>query len=1732
MTHAPTSMAAGWGRLWRSWLCFVALCGLVSVATAQIPGKDFDHLRTGFALTGTHSKARCESCHLGGVFKGTPRDCETCHVSGSRFAKTNVVKNTGHIPTTQTCDTCHNTRAFTGARMDHAGIAKGACSTCHNGTQATGKPNGHPVTTAACDSCHSPSAWRPVSNFDHSGIAAGTCATCHNGSKATGMGPNHTPFTQVGAIAGTACDSCHKSGFRAWTPAKLHSGVTVTAQCATCHTGLKPNNTVHAAQTVCEDCHRSTSSWSGTKVDHSKYSAATDCASCHNGTGGATGKGNAHIPVGGANCGTCHSPTGWKPSRWDHTQIPVSAQCASCHTGNFPPADGKNSNHTPFTQVAAMAQLNCDTCHRSGYVAWSGAKLHSSITVSAQCAVCHASSKPNNSVHSGQQVCENCHKSGATWSSTGKVDHSNFNAATDCAKCHTGNGATGKAASHIPVGNTNCASCHSASSWKPSRFDHTQVPVTAKCATCHTGNFPPADGKSATHTPYQAVSTLGNANCDTCHKAGYVAWTPAKLHSSVSVNTQCATCHTSNKPNDTMHAGQSVCEVCHSSTSTWSGAKVDHSKFNAATNCTNCHTGANGATAKPAKHVPVGTTNCVACHNTQAWKPSNFNHSQVPVTAQCATCHNGAFPPADGKSASHVPYQMVGATAGANCDACHKSGYVAWTPAKLHANVTVGAQCNTCHASIRPNDSKHTGQTACETCHSTTTWSAGKVDHTSFNAATNCTTCHTGNGATGKRSDHIPVGSLNCASCHGTKNWKPSNFNHTQVTVTGYCASCHTGTYQAADGKGTNHTPYQLVAATSNSNCDTCHKSGYTVWTGAKVHANTTISAQCNTCHASIKPSNAVHTGQTQCENCHKSTTTWSTGKVDHATFNAATNCVSCHNGTGGVTGKNSTHVPVGNTNCFACHSPTQPWKPTQFNHTQVTVTAQCATCHTGTYQAADGKGTNHTPYQLVGATSSANCDTCHKSGYAVWTGAKVHSNANITTQCATCHAGIKPNNATHSGQTTCEGCHKSTSTWSAGKVDHATFNAATNCASCHNGSGGVTGKNSSHVPVGGTNCIACHSPTQPWKPSGFNHTQVTVTAQCATCHTGTYQAADGKGTNHTPYQLVGATSSANCDTCHKSGYAVWTGAKVHSNANITTQCATCHASIKPNNATHTGQTTCEGCHKSTSTWSAGKVDHSTFGAATNCASCHNGTGGVTGKNSAHVPVGSTNCYACHSPTAPWKPSRFNHTQVTVTAQCATCHTGTYQAADGKGASHTPYQLVSATSSANCDTCHKSGYTLWTGAKVHANATITAQCATCHASIKPNNATHTGQTTCEGCHKSTSTWSSGKVDHTTFGAATNCASCHNGTGGVTGKNSAHVPVGSTNCYACHSPTAPWKPSRFNHTQVPVTAQCATCHTGTYQAADGRGASHTPYQLVSATAAANCDTCHKSGYTLWTGAKVHANATIVAQCNTCHASTKPNNATHLGQTVCENCHKSTSTWSGGKIDHSTFSAATNCASCHNGTGGVTGKNSSHVPVGATNCYGCHSPTTPWKPSRFNHTQVPVTAQCATCHTGTYQAADGKVANHIPYQLVTGATTANCDTCHKAGYTSWAGGKFHTAVTVTTQCKTCHNSTYASQGADAKTSNHIPETQLLNGAAMECYACHKSTTSWARTMDHNGSMGGGAGWCKGCHDKSTPYSAGMEKKSLTHEKKTPAAIDCSESGCHRPLGNKGSTYKNWD
>ena len=66
------------------------LCALLWVllapgaAAAPSDTTRFDHASTGFVLTGAHRLERCESCHVGGIFKGTPTQCQLCHVQGGR----------------------------------------------------------------------------------------------------------------------------------------------------------------------------------------------------------------------------------------------------------------------------------------------------------------------------------------------------------------------------------------------------------------------------------------------------------------------------------------------------------------------------------------------------------------------------------------------------------------------------------------------------------------------------------------------------------------------------------------------------------------------------------------------------------------------------------------------------------------------------------------------------------------------------------------------------------------------------------------------------------------------------------------------------------------------------------------------------------------------------------------------------------------------------------------------------------------------------------------------------------------------------------------------------------------------------------------------------------------------------------------------------------------------------------------------------------------------------------------------------------------------------------------------------------------------------------------------------------------------------------------------------------------------------------------------------------------
>jgi hypothetical protein len=148
--------------------------------------KKFDHLKTGFNLTGAHDVAQCDNCHLESVFKGTPRDCSTCHSAGNRRGAARS-KPANHIVTTTQCDSCHKTTVWTDATFSHVSLAPGDCLKCHDGKAATGKSSGHTPTIASCDNCHTTTSWRKAV-FNHTVVANMACFTCHNGAYVTSSG--------------------------------------------------------------------------------------------------------------------------------------------------------------------------------------------------------------------------------------------------------------------------------------------------------------------------------------------------------------------------------------------------------------------------------------------------------------------------------------------------------------------------------------------------------------------------------------------------------------------------------------------------------------------------------------------------------------------------------------------------------------------------------------------------------------------------------------------------------------------------------------------------------------------------------------------------------------------------------------------------------------------------------------------------------------------------------------------------------------------------------------------------------------------------------------------------------------------------------------------------------------------------------------------------------------------------------------------------------------------------------------------------------------------------------------------------------------------------------------------------------------------------------------------------------------------------------------------------------
>jgi nitrate/TMAO reductase-like tetraheme cytochrome c subunit len=435
----------------------------------------FDHSRTAFPLTGAHTRTDCSRCHVNGQYKGTPKDCYSCHKANYDATSSPNHRSAGFA--TQ-CQNCHNTGAWKPANFDHNSTRfpltgahqKAECAKCHVGGSYTKLPTDcwscHQAKYAAstnpnhaagnfpkeCQACHSTTAWRPAA-VDH----------------------NKTRFPLTGAHPRVDCAKCHVGGRYTGTP----------TDCWSCHqanyTGTtNPNHVASSFPKTCQTCH-STAAWRPATVDHNatrfpltgahtrvdcakchvggRYTGTpTDCWSCHQTNYNMTTNPNHVASNFPKTCQSCHSTAAWRPATVDHnaTRFPLTGahtrvDCAKCHVG------GRYTG-TP---------TDCYSCHQPDYAGTTNPN-HTASNFPTQCKTCHTTTawKPATFDHDGPYFPIYSGKHRGQWST--------------CADCHVN-------AANYKV--FECILCHKHSNKTQVDSDHKgragYVYASSACYQCH-----------------------------------------------------------------------------------------------------------------------------------------------------------------------------------------------------------------------------------------------------------------------------------------------------------------------------------------------------------------------------------------------------------------------------------------------------------------------------------------------------------------------------------------------------------------------------------------------------------------------------------------------------------------------------------------------------------------------------------------------------------------------------------------------------------------------------------------------------------------------------------------------------------------------------------------------------------------------------------------------------------------------------------------------------------------------------------------------------------------------------------------------------------------------------------------------------------------------------------------------------------------------------------------------
>ena len=398
--------------------------------------KGFDHNKTGFALTGSHLKLECSSCHTNKfitkddfkkrpeTYLGLEKNCVSCHKD---FHQGTLGNN---------CSGCHNTEKFKPAagfnhdKTDFKLIGSHKvveCVKCHPMEERNGEKfqEFKGVSFSSCTPCH-----KDV----HQGKFGINCQSCHNENSfhqinKSSFDHSKTNFPLLGKHAFVKCDDCHKTSIS---------------------TKLKYEK--------CYDCHADYH-----KGDFTENGVLKDCSSCHNENGftpvhySIEDHNKTEFKLTGSHlavpCGSCH----YKNDTWHFKNI--GTKCIDCH----------NNVHGQEISAKFMGNNNCSGCHSSR--SWSAISFEHDKTnfpllgkhVEVSCRSCHY--KKNNNEVSGEfkfvsldSKCLACHND---------YHHGQFN-------------------------DSECEKCHTFDNWKPTKFDHNKSKFSLEgahskieCSRCH-----------------------------------------------------------------------------------------------------------------------------------------------------------------------------------------------------------------------------------------------------------------------------------------------------------------------------------------------------------------------------------------------------------------------------------------------------------------------------------------------------------------------------------------------------------------------------------------------------------------------------------------------------------------------------------------------------------------------------------------------------------------------------------------------------------------------------------------------------------------------------------------------------------------------------------------------------------------------------------------------------------------------------------------------------------------------------------------------------------------------------------------------------------------------------------------------------------------------------------------------------------------------------------------------